>query len=291
VQGRARVTIVAVLAAGAVGGTGACSAVLGIDSDRHVVSVATDAALDTGAPDLQDAGGWWCENDPVPDAAAGPFKVSMFVDDVSSASSQNSFAGNPIPGASVLACSTLDLSCADPVDQASTNDAGIALLTVPSGFSGYYQLTASGFTSAIAARTPQLGDESVQQGMADLQLIAEGGGLAGVTQDPTLATAIVSILDCNETPAAGMVFSVGAPGPKEKLVYLVHSLPSGSATQTDATGSAIIYNASPGTLELTGSFASDGRVVRSMTTLVRVGWVTFVQMRLDQTTREPLPSP
>jgi hypothetical protein len=212
----------------------------------------------------------------------------MFVNDVSSASSQNDFAGTAIPGASVTACDTLDIACANPVGSATSNDAGIALLTVPSGFDGYYQLMASGYTSAIASRSPQLGGEYVVQGMADLALIAAGGGLAGVKSDPNLATAIVSILDCNENPASNMTFEVGAPGPTEKLVYLADSLPSASATQTDSTGSAIIYNASPGTLRLTASFASDNRTLRSISTLARVGWVTFVQIRLDQSTRDPI---
>jgi hypothetical protein len=274
---RTRCALAVVVAAGVAAG---CSAVLGIDANRYVVESTPDSAVDAGV--------WWCENAPVPDATPGSLKVEMFVNDVSSASSQNSFAGNPIPGASIQACTTLDISCATPISSATTNDAGIALITVPSDFSGYYQLMATGFTSAIASRTPQLSDESVQQGMADLALIAAGGGLAGVTADPMLATAIVSILDCNETPASNMVITVGAPGPTEKLVYLANSLPSKSATQTDATGSAIIYNATPGTLRLTASFAAGNKLLRSATTLARVGWVTFVQIRLDQATREPI---
>jgi hypothetical protein len=274
---RARWAVAVVVAGGVAVG---CSAVLGIDADRHVVESAPDSAVDAGV--------WWCQNAPIPDASPGPLKVQMFVDDVSSASSQNSFAGNPIPGASIQACTTLDIQCATPVGSATTNDAGIAFIEVPSDFSGYYQLMATGFTSAIASRTPQLSDESVQQGMADLALIAAGGGLAGVKADPTLATAIVSVLDCNENPASNMTITVGAPGPTEKLVYLADSLPSASATQTDATGSAIIYNATPGTLRLTASFAAGNKLLRSVSTLARVGWVTFVQIRLDQSFRVPI---
>ena len=274
-------TRAALVVAAAVGALAGCSAILGIDSDRHVLSAA-DAGADSGP------GGWWCENSPVPGASPGPLHVSMFIDDVSSATSQNSFAGNPISGALVVACTTLDIMCANPVGSATANDAGIALLTVPSDFSGYYQLTASGFTSAIASRSPQLTDESVTQGMANLALIAAGGGLAGVTVDTNLATAIVSVLDCNESPASDMLIDVGAPGPTEKLVYLADSLPSASATQTDTTGSAIIYNVTPGTLRLTASFASDKRMLRALSTIARVGWVTFVQIRLDQSTRLPL---
>jgi hypothetical protein len=270
--GSAFVVVTGVAMAGVAGG---CAAVLGIDSDRHVVASAPDA------------GGWWCANDPVPDAAPGPFKVAMFVNDVSSASSANSFAGNPIVGAAVVACTTLDIACSTPIASATSNDAGIALITVPSSFSGYYQLTAAGFTSAIASRTPQLGDESVQQGMADLALIAAGGGLAGVTIKPNLATAIVSVLDCNEAPASNMLIQVDGPTAGEQLVYLADSLPSASATETDSTGSAIIYNVPAGTLRLTASFA-DQQPLRSISTLARVGWVTFVQIRLDQSMRVPL---
>jgi len=282
---RTRTTLAITLAAPVGAG---CSTVLGIDSNRHLASTADageDAGLDAGL------GGWWCENNPVPDAAAGPIQVELFVNDVSTASSQNSFAGNPVPGASVLVCSTLDLDCSKPIGPSFTSDeAGVALVSVPSGFSGYYELMASGFTSAIASHTPQLGNELLQQGMVDVSLLAAGGGLAGVTADPNLPTAIVSVLDCNESPAPNMVFVIGAPGATEKLVYLANSLPSASATQTDSTGSAIIYNVPPGTLRITASFAADNRTFRSISTLARTGWVTFVQIRLDQSAREPIGS-
>ncbi len=272
------------LAAAAVSIAG-CSAVLGLETDRHVVAAEIiDAGVDSGLPYA-----WRCENDPVPDAAPGPLHLKMFVNDVSTASSQNSFAGNPIPGASVNACSTLDIACATPVGTATSDDAGIALMQVPSGFSGYYELRATGFTSAIAAHTPQLGDEYVQEGMANVALIAAGGGLAGVTLDPNpMGTAIVSVLDCDQAPAVGMQVEVGAPGATETLVYLANSLPSASATETDTTGSAIIYNVPAGTLRLTASFAADHKPLRAMSTIARVGWVTFVQMRLDQSYRVPL---
>jgi hypothetical protein len=148
----------------------------------------------------------------------------------------------------------------------------------------------SGFrVSALdAARFKGALHHDSQRSLHALALIAAGGGLANVKVDPTLATAIVSVLDCNETPASDMLITAGAPGPSEKLVYLYDSLPSASATHTDTTGSAIIYNVTPGTLALTASFASDNRPLRSVSTLARVGWVTFVQIRLDQATRVPL---
>jgi hypothetical protein len=258
---------------------GGCSTVLGIQSDRYVV--------DAG-PDSASAANFSCENDPAPTPDPGLLSLELYVNDVSSVSSANNFAGNAVPGAIIHACSKLDVTCANPVSSETANDAGIATLSVPSGFDGYCELTADGSTPAIAARTPILRSEYSLQGIANVKLIAAGGQLAGVQSDPTLGIAIVSILDCDLTPAPGMLLEVGAPGANETLVYLDQTLPSASATETDSTGSAIIYNVPPGTLRLTASFASDHTVLRTMTTLARGGWVTFVQMRLDQSRLAPL---
>ena len=124
--------------------------------------------------------------------------------------------------------------------------------------------------------------------MANLTLLSVGGQLAGVTPDPDLGIAIVSVIDCNNLPAANMVVDVGEQGPGEKLIYLDKTLPSASAKSTDSTGSAIIYNVPIGTLTVAAKFADTGRVVRSITTLARIKWATYVQIRLDQATHTAL---
>ena len=270
--------------------TGGCSAVLGIESDRHVVvkgetdsgaAVVADAGSDSGVP-----ANWACIDQLPTAAATTPVQLKLFVNDVSTASTN--FAGTPIALAEVRACGTLDLVCASPLATATSDDGGIAVLTVPPQFRGYYELSANGYTPSLISRPPQNDSEYSQQGVANLTLIALGGQLAGVTADPNLGLAIVSVIDCDNAPAANMIIDVGEQGPGEKIVYLDKSLPTAAAKATDSTGSALVYNAQPGTLTVTAKFADTGRTVRSISTLARSKWVTYVQIRLDQATHSPV---
>ncbi len=266
----------------------ACSAVLGIDSDRHVVaslgdtdsgpSVVSDAGVDSGVP-----ANWACIDTAVPTPSTDPVKIKLFVNDVSTAS-KGDYAGSAVVGAKIRACGTLDLVCASPIAATTSDDAGIAQLTLPPQFRGYYELTADGFTPSVISRPPQNRSEYSQQGLANLTLIELGGGLAGLTVDANLAIAIVSVIDCNNAPAANMVIDVGDLGPGEQVVYLEKTLPTASAHGTDETGSAIIYNVPLGTLTVAAKFANTGRLVRSISTIARSRWATYVQIRLDQAT-------
>jgi hypothetical protein len=299
-RGRIRGRIEAVVALGAASAiaalcaamlTGGCSAVLGIESDRHVVVkddtdsgpvLTGDAGTDSGVPP-----NWACIDDVAPAPAVGPVLLKLFVNDVSTAASSNNFSGTPIVAASIRACGTLDLVCATPLATTASDDAGIAVITVPPQFRGYYELTANGYTPSVISRPPQNLNEYSQQGVANITLLSLGGQLAGITPDPDLGIAIVSVIDCNNLPAADMIIDVGEQGPGEKLVYLDKTLPSASAKATDSTGSAIVYNVPIRTITVSAKFADTGRVVRSISTLARSKWATYVQIRLDQAIHSP----
>lgn len=200
--------------------------------------------------------------------------------------------GTPIVGASVHACNELDILCSSPLSPATSDDAGIALLTIPGGFAGYYEVEAQGFSNTVLARTPQLSSEYQSQGLANLMLLSEGAGLAGLTQNPDLSIAIVTAADCTSTPAAGIVFNVGNPGMGEQVVYLNNDLPLSSQTQTDSvSGTAVIFNVPAGTLTVTASFAATNRPIRTLTALARENWATYMTIRPDQATHMPIPSP
>ena len=301
-----RGTGVAVVAFAIAGGVcavsfgGGCASVLGVESDRYLVAPDTGAS-DTGTPGPQgdaasDAGagdgsayppGWECLGPPPPAVPSGNVQVKFLLSDVTNATSGSQ--GTPIAGADVHACAKLDTGCATPFADTTSDDAGAALVTLPGGFSGYFEIHAANFTPAIVSRPPQYVSQTQQQGMADLSLLSAGAPLAGVTQDPNLSIAIVSALDCTTNPAEGIVFYVGSPGPGEQVVYLSNNLPSKSATQTDtASGSALIFNVPAGTLSVTAAFATTGTSIRTVTSLARKNWVTLMVIEADQATRPPL---
>jgi hypothetical protein len=220
---------------------------------------------------------------PAPAAPAGNVELELLLTNPSASLSSSNASGSPVPGATVHGCSRLDFDCASPFGETVTDDGGEAFLTEPGGFDGYLEVKASGFSPSILAREPQLRSERSIQGIAFLPALTAAAPIASVTQEPDLTIAIVTVFDCNTAPAAGVEIDVGNPGPNEQVVYLASVLPSPSAKATDGvTGSAIIFNVPPGTLALSASFASDGRAIRTLTTLARTGWVTLAQLRLDQ---------
>jgi hypothetical protein len=286
-----------------------CASLLGIDSDRYVASDEGGTPLEADVGDAGNAGdagdaapheaeptwpaGWSCLNDPVPTAPSGNLELALTFTDVSNASTSGS-EGTPVPGADVHACNKLDLSCASPFGDVTTDDAGVADLMVPGGFDGYFEMRAQGYTNAILQRTPILASESENQGVAEISLLAEAAPLANLTQNPSLSIALVTAEDCNANVAAGITFEVGSPGLNETVVYLLNNLPSQSATETDSvSGTALIFNVPSGALTVSASFAATKIPIRTVTTIARAAdpdagvptpWVTYLQIRPDQAT-------
>ena len=195
-----------------------------------------------------------------------------------------------IAGTQVEACNLLDVGCQYPLSPATANNSGVALVTVPGGFSGYYEVNASSFTPTILSRPRQLSSEYAPQSLMTASLLQAAASFVGVTQDPNLGSAVVTVLDCTSTPAADITFTVPSPGPTETVVYLQDNLPTQGATATDlVSGSALIFNVPPGTLTVTASFAATGQVIRTVSPVAREGWVTYVEIRPDQATHEPSP--
>jgi hypothetical protein len=270
--------------------TAGCSGILGIEADRYLVDAGPSGTADSGggggttdASDGAAGADWSCLNTTAPPLGTGNVVLTLFFNDVSGAATSGSFAGTPIPGVSVRSCGTLDLDCKNPISSAVADDGGLAPISVPIGFDGYYEVDAgTNYTPTILSRSPQRADEQALQGMGSSALYALGAGLAGTTQDPNLSLAIVTAADCNSNPAPGVEFTVGAPGPNETVAYLENNLPSKSATATEATGSALVFNVPAGTLTLSAAMSGTHQPIRSVTALIRQGWVTFVQIRPDQ---------
>jgi hypothetical protein len=264
-----------------------CAQVLGVQTDRYLV--------DAGAGGVDAASayppGWECLAQPEPKADGGTVKLRWQLLNATNATSGNT-SGTPIPGAAIHACTQIDFGCMNPFDDSVTDDGGIAILPVPSGFTGFYEVpNAPGFNPSLLFRPPQFVDQTQPQGLADSTDITLAGAVAGVTQDPNLSFAIVSVSDCTGASAGGIVFNVGSPGPNETVVYLLNSIPSKSATQTDAvTGSALIFNVpvNSQSLAVTAAFASNQQAIQKVTAVGRAGWVTYILLEPNQSTRPPL---
>jgi hypothetical protein len=196
--------------------------------------------------------------------------------------SSGSFAGTPIADAQVQACDRLDFLCNNPLQQATTDDGGIARLTLPGGFNGYYTLVANGYIPSLLQRPAQLAPEYSQNGMVSPTTLTLGEQVVGVNQDNNNAVVIVTLEDCASAPAVGATVEVSSPATGEQVVYFQDRLPTASATSTDVTGSAMIFNVPPGSMTVTGYFAGHHAVRAPITALTRSQEITFIQMWPDQ---------
>jgi hypothetical protein len=265
----------------ALGLLGGCSAVLGIEADREVAS--TDSGSTKNDASSLPAG-WTCIDDPKPTVEAGSVTLTIQFTDAATASSSGSFEGDPIPGLDVRICTALDFSCASPIGNATSAANGNAVLVVPKGFDGFYEVRApegSGYPPVLIRRMPQLHDEWTGHAVTKKELLETGASLVGIPVDPAKGIAILSGTDCGHKPRPGLTFSVSNLAPDEKVVYIDSSLPSDTATSTDGTGSALVYNVPPGTLTMTGFVLINGayRPIKTLGALARTGWLTFVQLR------------
>jgi hypothetical protein len=291
---RARRAAATLVVAGGVGAVslGGCSEVLGIQADRYLAEAGPpesdastmDAPVEAAPPPPP---GWQCIDDPPPPPPTGTKQVKYLVNDVSGMHTSGSFVGTPVVGATLQACDRLDFQCQMPMSPTTTDDAGIAFLTVPGGFDGFYQVTANAYAPSLVVRAPQIHDEYSQMPLVSANTLALGEQVVGVMQDPNNAIGVATVQDCSSNPAPGVTVEIATPTPNEKLVYFQDTLPTTTATSTDKTGTAMIFNVPPGTLTVT-AYLPGHRPIRTVSASMRAGWVTFVQVRLDQSDVLPL---
>lgn len=277
-------------------GTG-CANVLGIQSERYLVDAGGVVDAASKYPP-----GWECLAEPPLAPDGGTVKLRYQLLNAATATS-GATSGTPITGAPIHACATIDFSCANPLDATNTDDAGNAIFVLPSGFNGFFEMPgAPSFDKSILFRPPQYVNQSQPQGLAPTSDITAAGAVSGVTQDPTLGFAIVSVSDCTGASAAGIAFDMGnassqcPPGVMgcAQVVYLENQVPNTLATQTDsATGSALVFNvpvAQNGQVEslvVSASFASNGVFIQKITALGRVNWVSYILIEPDHAIRNP----
>jgi hypothetical protein len=193
---------------------------------------------------------WTCVNDiRWPQAEAGVEQATLTVMDL--------FKGVPVPGASVAACKAGDDPCASPLSTASTDDAGVAHLPdlgtqVILGFQGHFETTGVGYVPDLYYLSFPL---SQPNAALTLYTIAQSDltsalAEANITPVPGTGTVWVQVEDCLLLPAPNVVVKADGLSPQATLLYYNGNLPSLTATSTDPTGWAFLYNVPPGPLTL-----------------------------------------
>jgi hypothetical protein len=192
----------------------------------------------------------------------------------------------PQSGVAVTACSELDVACLSPISGPTTsNDSGIAVMTVPGSFNGFFGLSEpGGVPSTFYAGRVLSGDstngyptaEISQTSFSELQMSLNipvnsntdaGPGIVAVTQ-----------FDCNDRHAAGV--AVGSSPAPAQTVYLDNGLPSTSAKVTSADGEGVLVNVPPGGAIVTTTLpGQNNRAIGTANVVVRSGGLTLVFIR------------
>lgn len=166
-----------------------------------------------------------------------------------------------LPGLTVTACPELDTACASPIATAKADDYGGATLSVPGGlpaFGGYLKITYPGMPDNYLFHA----GASVAPGARSLDVVVYTAAASTLTYDQVglpvdLQHGLVGVraVDCSGAPASGVELSFETDHPGELVTaYFAGggATLSRTATATDATGAAYLFDVPPGAIGVVG---------------------------------------
>lgn len=183
----------------------------------------------------------------------------------------------PRPGVSVSACLILDLSCASPVEQVTTDADGFATFNLGKDFSGYLETQASGYLPAmyfIPDLAPAMGVYN------DFPLLSAGVVANALAQslggelDSARGHMMLVAEDCFFEPLGGVKFSSPQQDDKTTQFYVQDMLPSTDLAQTTDDGQAGFLNFPPGTTSLRLEQAETGLELTTVSLVIRAGYIS-----------------
>jgi hypothetical protein len=237
----------ALLLAGLFASVAACSI-----PDKHAIGgdapyVQDGTVVDTPKPlDAPASGPFACLGQPLPTTAPSTFTISG----QSTAISTN--------GDQAIANVTLNgyvTGQVTPIVTLSTDASGNYSVVVPSGgvpIDGHIVATLPSYLTAnIFPSRPFDSDTIVPVEMITSQTLSLAAQVAGVTITGNEAQIAVFVVDCNNTPLVGATVQVTTPqGATGTVRYAINGIPSQTATMTDTTGLAFVFNASGGAMTI-----------------------------------------
>jgi hypothetical protein len=195
-----------------------------------------------------------------------------------------------VSGASIAACPILQPTCPSPVANATANDAGVATMSLPDSFSGFFKLSASGYLPSATYPGNLLAGAATESIPTAMLAIAELNELSAVLGVPVysdvdsgVGSAFFLAYDCFDHHAAGVTFTLAsdAGGPNTVQWYSINTVPSTNATATDSLGAGGVVNVPVGSLRVTATIAATGQVLGTVNPIVTAGSTTlsFVRVR------------
>ena len=197
---------------------------------------------------------------------------------------------DPLPGVSIEACNSGDVLCSTPVTPVeTTEDAGVATLTVPGNFDGFFKLTAapatSPRTSIRGTSSPTHRPSRRRPRCSPPRTRSTSPVRSARSWTSTLARAWGSCSSRSTIASIGTARSSNSPlsvdaGATTVPFYLADGLPSRTATETDSIGAAGVVNAPIGTMTITATLAATNQTLGSFTVDIRAGGTTSGWVRV-----------
>ena len=215
---------------------------------------------------------WRCER-PGPRGMTDMVTLNVLVRD--------SLSLNAIPNVNVKVCQKLDVTCAVPVVQASTNKDGYLIVPVPAALAGYLQLEADTYLPALYFLPVVLPED----GMLDpfpLLGAAVTDGLAlslGSTLDKKRGHMMLIAEDCTGAALAGVTFSSVSADKSTIQFYVRNLLPSTTVTETAEIGNGGYLNFPPGNAVIDLDMVKTKLHLTTVSVVVRPGFISVAYIR------------
>jgi hypothetical protein len=195
---------------------------------------------------------------------------------------RDSISLDPMPGVRALACQKLDLQCAAPVTEATTNAEGDIVVTVPGDFAGYLQIQHPRYFPAmyfLPAAYPADGRLQPFPLLAsgiigDVLAIALGSGL-----DAERGHMMLISEDCLGAALPGVAFKSPQQDMSTVQFYVQDLLPSTDAKQTAEAGNGGYLNFPPGTAMISVAGVANNLKLATVSVVVRPGFISVAYIR------------
>jgi hypothetical protein len=183
----------------------------------------------------------------------------------------------PLSGVAFSLCAKTDSLCSFPLAQAQSNGLGQIDIDLPAGFDGYLQAEGAGIYPTLIFPP----STRIQRTASTLPLVPGSfystlitGVGATAVEDRSMV--LVTGLDCQGIPAAGLSLTSPQSDSQTVAFTVVGGLPSRVASSTDESGGGGFVNLPAGATIINATLAASNRPVGTAGILTRPGYLSMV---------------
>lgn len=217
---------------------------------------------------------WRCEK-PATATSMEPLAVTVFVRD--------SLSLNPLRNIRALVCQKLDVSCVEPVTEATSDSEGYFKFTVPADFAGYMKVEDRRYMPAMYFFPPALPSDGKLQpfpllgaGLVDSLALSLGSRL-----NPERGHMMLVAEDCLGMALPGVSFSSTQPDRSTIQFYVRDLLPSTTAKETAEVGNGGYLNFPTGNAIIDVTLVKSMLKLTTFSVVVRPGFISVAYVRPD----------